>query len=135
MTVTTPDSHNRRKSGVRSGVVSAMSRLREEQRVAMSRLREEQTVAKRLTCLRLQPLDARASQFDPVVQPVLSALPELDHLGTDQVPTPIRRDGHLVAIGETRSDLRKLCQQVGPRSDRLRLRRRPRAQLRTARAL
>src|SRR6185312_17211119 len=102
MTVTTPDSHNRRKSGVRSGVVSAMSRLGEERKAA-----------KRLTGLRLQPLDVRTSQFDPVVQPVLSALPEFDHLGTDQVPAPIRWHGHFIAIGEASSDLRKLCQQVG----------------------
>src|SRR4051812_984060 len=98
MTVTMPASHNRRKSGVFSGVVSAKSPLTSPGR------------AKRRENSRLEPLDgecrrrsgsgAALGDTNPVVHPVLPALPELDDLRGDQVATPVRRDRDGVLAGE-----------------------------------
>src|SRR3954453_1596096 len=103
-----PDNQSRRKSSVRSGVVSAKS-LR--------------------TLLGLQPLDAALGDAKPVVQSVLPTLPEFDDLRRDQVPTPVLRHRNLVAVGELLSYLSQLFQQRCTRRNRLRLMRRPRPEL------
>ena len=66
---------------------------------------------------------------NPVVDPVLSALPELDDLGGDPVATPVRGHRNVLVTGEAFGHLGELTQQLGTGADRAGLRRRPRAQL------
>ena len=61
----------------------------------------------RLLCT-VTAFDGRAVNANPVVHPVLPALPELDDLGRDQVATPVRRHRHLIDIGEPLGDIGQL---------------------------
>ena len=88
MTVTMPANHSLRKSGVRSGVVSA-----------------KRPATPRVAAARCGPrVDANS-----VVHAVLSALPELDDLGCDEVAAPVRRHGHGVEVGEPFGDVGELA--------------------------
>ena len=74
------------------------------------------------------------SHPNPVVHPVLPALPELDDVGGDQVAAPVRRHRHGFGVGEPRGDVGELVEQRRAGCDRLRLVRRPRTELGAARA-
>src|SRR6185436_3970230 len=82
--------------------------------------------------LGLQTLDARSAHPDPVVHPVLPALPELHDLGRDQIPTPVGRHGYGVDVGEALGDVGELLGKRLTGGDRVGLMRRPRTQLRPA---
>ncbi len=62
-----------------------------------------------------------------------AALPELEDLGDQQPPAPVRRTGH-VGPGEALLDGGDEALELGPVGDHLALRRRPRADLARARA-
>ena len=66
---------------------------------------------------------------NPIVQPVFPALPELDDVGRDAVPAPVRRHGDLLGVGEAGRHLAELIDQRRTRGDRPGLMRRPRPQL------
>src|SRR6202035_1378830 len=86
-----------------------------------------------LACVRRQPFDGPAAAgtpiAQPVMQPVLPGLPELDPVGHDQVPAPEVGHGDLGPLRPPRGQFRHPVVKLGAGREDRRLPRRPRADL------